>query len=393
MSDERRASPSIQHVDSALKGTPDIEVVTAGEVLSCPGSPVEMAVFERGLDKALDHVLYQEQEELGQVLDRLDAMLPCLVEVLPRRELARISFLGGLGLAFRGEDEAAREGFRRALVVCPELEWDGRFPPKAKEVFQQAVLDALRSGSVPLSIERGVADHADLWIDGLAVAPGGSTSLAEGRHLVQWRVHDGGTSTRALVLGEGDGITVLGRTDVARAVVTGEGTAVAWERAESALAAVAASAGVDTVYLAHLGSDDLLHRFSPETGEWTITDAGLVHDRLQCRRLQEAGTASLIAGGALAALGLVVGIVGFTEASGLDDEADDFGSAEVYQRSAESYSSARSAAIFGFAIAGIGGGAVTVGIPLSAAGAKLRRDVRSARPYRGSPSVEAPDGE
>ena len=112
--------PSVRHLGTELGAIATVEILGA-EVVACPGAPVGLGAFADGMDRALDHVLYVRVDEARIELERLAGLLPCLTETLPREDLSRIWYLEGVLLGFVSEGDAARESFRRALVVSPEL--------------------------------------------------------------------------------------------------------------------------------------------------------------------------------------------------------------------------------------------------------------------------------
>jgi len=369
--DVRPAVPSIQHVSVAVEGLAEVELLGSGDLMSCPGTTLDVESFRRDLDRALQYILYVEVEEAALVLDRLDALIPCITEVLPREDLARISFLHGVGLAYVGEFDEARERFRRALIVYPNLTWDPRFSPALEEVFTEAVHAALRSASVPLQVEARVGEVATLWIDGLEVpAGGGPQTLAEGLHLLQWQLSSGAFVTRAMVIDAADRLALVSREDIARAVLTGQGSELVLEMAAEALRQMAAGAGEGAVFLADLQSIDLLHRFEPASGTWALTDPGAVELRLRQRRLATAGGVTLVAGGITLAVGAVMGIAGYGAANGLLDDVTEIETTAEADNKARQYQQNRNAAYVGYVLVGVGGAAVAAGVPLTIAGTR-----------------------
>lgn len=368
---DRRVSPSVRHVDTALAEVPDVGIAGIGDVRTCPGSPVSLAEFRATLTEAEGHVLYGRRGEAELTLERLDALLACLHEVLPRQELAWISFLEGLGHAFMGEEAEARESFRQALVVAPALEWDSRFPPESKAIFDEAIRDALRTPTVPLEVEPRLGALAELWIDGEPFPTGGGIShLAAGRHLLQWRDGDGGFGTRVMGVEEGDRLTVSSRLDVSAAVISGRGSEASRGQAIRTLQTLAEEAANTPLYLVELGEVDLLHRFDPATGRWEHTDSGAVARRVIHQRTRRIGQVSIVTGGVVAAIGAVVGTIGYVNAKNLYDNAYQVGSQQQYSQDASQYQRDRTQSQVGFLMTGIGGTAIAIGIPLAATGSR-----------------------
>ncbi len=373
-SGERRGSPAIRHVSTAMTAIPVLDLLTDGEQIACPGSPIPVETLTTELAEAERLVVYVKVDEATALLDRLEGLLPCVAGTLPREELARIWFLQGVGRAYAGQEEAAREDFRRALVVSPALAWDERFPPGPQTLFREAVDRARMAPSAALSVEPRVGESATLWLDGMALpAGGGELTVAEGRHLFQWQLADGGFTTTVVEVGAGDALRIMSRGDVAAAALDGSGCPEARERAVSVLREAAATAGVETVYLAHLGEVDLLHRFEPGTGEWSVADEGSVALRTRARQYRTAGQGLLFPGLVLLAAGTAMGISGYVITGDLAEEAPGIHNQEEYDQKETRYLNARTQAYVGYALAGVGAAAVAIGIPLTATGRRLDR--------------------
>jgi len=358
------AVPRIRHVDSLVASLPDVEIVGTAEAQTCPGAPMSATTFVEEIDEAMQQVLYVQVEEATRSLDRLEALLPCLSGVLPRSEIGRISYLKGIVLAYAERPDEAREAFRRALVVSPELDWDPAFPPEPEQLFVQAIQDALRTPGAPLVVEPGLARFAELWVDSEPFASGGGTiSLAEGRHVLQWRMAGGGFHTRVIAVEGGQQVTAFGRADVAAAALGGPSSEVVRQRAAEALGALVTSGEAADIYLAELGAVDLLHRFDHVTATWDLTDHGALTQRLKQRRRTEVGRGLLLAGGITSAVGAAVGLSGYAVAQQLYNGREDLMSAEEFDETSVEYGNARAQAAVGLAIAGIGSGVMLASIP------------------------------
>jgi hypothetical protein len=375
-SGERRGSPAVRHVGTALTTVPTLDLLTDGEQIACPGSPIPTETLTSELAEAERLVVYVRVDEATVLLDRLEGLLPCVAGTLPREELARIWFLQGVGRAYAGQDDAAREDFQRALVVAPALAWDERFPPGPQALFREAVDRARMAPSAALSVEPRVGESATLWLDGMELpAGGGQLTVAQGRHLFQWQLADGGFTTRVVEVGAGDTLQVLGRGDLASSALDGSGSPEARTRAGGALREAAAAAGVETVYLAHLGEVDLLHRYDPASEEWTVADDGSVALRTRARNYSAAGQSLLFPGLVLLAAGTVMGISGHAITRELVDEAAEIHNQEEYLQKETRYRNARTGAYVGYTLAAVGAAAVGVGIPLTAEARRLSRSL------------------
>ena len=371
LSNERRVSPSVRHAGTALAPLADVTVVGSDEILTCHGSPVTLDPFREGLDRALTDIVSLELEEAQQTLARLDALLPCLNGVLPRDEIARISFLEGVGLAYFDQTDEARQSFRRALVVAPALQWDERFPPKARAVFNEAVYEAQHSPTAAIVVEPLVGTTASVWLDGdLYPTGGGSATLVQGRHLIQWQVEGGGFGTVVVSVAEGDELSVISRDDIVSSAVSGRGSHSVRVEAVAALQRLAAETSREAIYLAELGDVDLLNRFDPAGGTWEVSDQGMVLRRVRGKRMTVAGQVSLIAGGVLAATGMAIGISGYLRGNGLQEEEGSVQGAAEWEDLEQQYQGARQQAGVGFVLLGAGSAGMAIGVPLLVRGTR-----------------------
>ncbi len=358
---DAKVVPTPRHVETLLGEVPQVEIV-GGTVVGCPGSPLAVETFTSGLEEALEHLHYVRVEEANAQLQRLDALLPCLGGVLPRVELARIFFLQGVGLAYLGDDSGARERFRRALVVSPALEWDESFPPSPRVLFEEAFQEALRTPAATLVIEPQLGAAVDLWIDGAAMPEaGGTMTLGQGRHLVQWRESADAYGARMLELEAEASITVLGRADLAAAVLGGAGSELVKERAAGALAPLAAEAG-EQVYLAELGPAPLLHSYSFADQGWSISDQGTAARLAANRRRLRNGRLVTYGGAGVAVLGAGLSVVGYTQATRLANEASDITNSTLYNEKYGQYVSYKLMAYMGYGVTGLGAAVAGSGI-------------------------------
>ncbi len=363
-----RGAPAVRHAAAVVAEIPAFEL-TGAEARACPGSPVDLDAFRATLDEAFSHVQYVRVDAALSTLERLDGLLPCLDQVLPRDELARIAFLEGVALAYADRPDDARESFRRALVVAPELPWEPRFPPATEALFREAASLALASESAPLWVSPLALTGATLWIDGAGFPTGGETALAVGDHLVQWRLADGSFSTRAVRVIAGQAMATRSRADTLDAVVRGQGPAAELTRAAAALTALAQGEGVDEIFLAELGEVDRIHRFDAAAGRWELADEATVARRLQDHRRGRAGRRAALAAGAAAATGGILAGTGYARAQPLLLDAETHQSQEEYDNAERRYQAARTQTILGWSLLGAGGAALAVGIALNSRGA------------------------
>lgn len=365
----RLLSPSVRHVDTVLSEVPEIAVDGAEDAGTCSTGPVKTATIEAELEVALAHVLYVRVEEAAAGLERLEAMLPCVGEPIAGETVARISFLQGVALAYVERDDEAREAFRQALVVYPQLDWESRFPPGPELVFRDAIQAALRSEKARISVAPAVRESAEVWIDGVVIEVGaGDAFVTAGRHMLQWRTGSGAFVTRVLIVGDGSEVTVYGRGDVAEAAIRGHGCRPCRSAAAAALVQEAGLAGVEQVHLAELGGVDMLHTFTVDGESWAQTDEGVVARRVRDHRMRNVGKVTLVAGSALVLTGTILGIAGHARATQLADGALDIETQAQFDEDSSQYANSRVQSTLGFTLAGAGGAAVLVGIPLTTSG-------------------------
>lgn len=363
-----RGAPRVRHVSTVLSHVPVFEV-TGGEERTCHGSPVTLAAFRETQEEAFTHVQYVRVDAAKATLEQLEGLIPCLAEVLPRDELARIAFLDGVAWAYDGHDDDARESFRRALLVAPELSWEPRFPPDPESLFREAAMEALRSPTTELHVSPVALGGATLWVDGVAYpSAGGDTTLAVGEHLVQWQLEDGTFATRVLAVSGDQPLRVRSKGDVAVTILRGADSAASMELATASLIRAAEDAGVGEVYLAELGEVDRIHRFVVAEERWELADEGTVARRLRDHRTRRSGRIALLAGGLTASAGLLLGGLGHARAQQLLAEAPSHQSTEEFQNASKRYANNRTQAVIGFGLAGLGGAAATAGLVITTRG-------------------------
>ncbi len=368
------ASPAPLRVEEALDDIDELTIVGDVESTACHRAPVGIDAFVAGLDAALEHVLYVQADEARATLRELRRELPCLEEVLPREQLARIAYLEGVALGYDGDLEGAREQFRRALVVDPALQWDPSFPPSLAAVFQDAVQDALQTyaSSILVQVETTPEERGALAIDGATLGDVARVaSLAAGTHLLQWQTHDGAIETRVVTLEWTGRMGVVTRGAAWRAAGSGSGGDGAQEVAREALCRLGRVRGVDTVYLVELGAVDLVHRFDVERGVWVRAEQGEVLRQQQARRATVvAGIATLVGSAAMVGIGLGQGLTDRARMEDLGRQIDSTTDAALATELAVDQEAARWRFAAGVIMAGVGGGGLAVGVPILVTGVR-----------------------
>ena len=353
-------TPDAHHVSWLLEQVPPLELVGA-DLESCQGEPVPPQQIQQGEERALVQMLWGRYDDAEAQLDALDAALPCLDALLERELLAQVYYLQGVARAWRGEADAAREQYRRAVLLHPALEWDERFSPEAELLYLESFREALRTPTAALNVEPGLGTEVQAWLDGAPLPEaGGTLALGEGRHLLQWRQGEGPVQSRMLLVEGQASASMMGHADLAQAVLNGTGSGAVRARAETLLGSLEAPAD-DRVYLAALDEFPLLHSYSTDTGSWAITDRGtalqrtLERERERGRRQLVIGTTGLTATGT----GLALGTIGYVTASRLHREADQIGTVETYNTKRTQYTNATLMTYTGYGAVGTGAALLT----------------------------------
>ena len=317
--------------------------------------PVTSEAFTNMVRQGTRSLAWLEFDRVGVTLAMASGSLPCLSGVAERPALSRYHLLRGVSAYYSQGSKAARDEFRRGLLVSPFLQWDSDHPPDAEPAFREAVSDALRTGRGMLAISPGVVTEGNLWINGEAVDPRTRTrDLFAGLHLLQW-----GTSDRFVTLHTpveaGQGIGLAHRTDLLLALVTREADRLTELWIADRLDTEARQGGFDEVVVAAPTAELVLfHRYEPGQGSWQEARAEALRAQIERgRRLRTQGLAIGLGGVAVTLLGMGMTWAGLV--NGLD-------------RPAEALS-----ATVGLVLVGVGGTGVLIGIPLLARGTKMAR--------------------
>ena len=93
-----------------------------------------------------------------------------------------------------GDDDLARADFRRAFVIDPDLPWNKRHTPKAKDDFERARMEMADAYTVSLYVADDGPSGSGVFIDGVQLRPGVATRVVPGTHLIHWGGADDGDS-------------------------------------------------------------------------------------------------------------------------------------------------------------------------------------------------------
>ncbi len=260
------------------------------------------AAFDGLVGDSAGSLAYLEFDEATATLDEAGAALPCLRDPVDPRTLSRYHLLRGVSAFYAEGPDAARDEFRRGLLVSPFLQWNPDYPPDAAEAFRAAVGDALRTDRGMMMLSPGVFGTGTLWIDGVEVDERLRTrDLFTGAHLLQWRPDDGDGWLTFEGRIDSDATSALAhRDDLLNALVRRRGEPLHLEWLDGRLA----TTEHEEVLVAD--ADDrlvLFHRFTPDTAAWV--DADVTEQELlmaRGRRLRGAGIAVGVGGAAVGLL-------------------------------------------------------------------------------------------
>ena len=359
-------------IDDVLPGPSNAVLLGDALVVSCEGegvSPAELTTLNRD---ALDQLAMMEYLDAATSLQRADTMMPCLSGAPRPMDLAAYHMLRGI-VAFEtdGPEEASAR-FEEGLLVSPFLQWDERFPPSVKPSFDAAVKTAIAAERGFLSVSSRILGGGALWLDGLAVDPRTrTTTVYEGRHLVQWSEAGGAVQSWMVEVRGGDSLVLVHRADAGRALLTGAaGPLLSRFGRDRVLAPV--ERGPGALMVAEEGAVVLFHRFDATAGAWIRADVDAIEDfRADGRRLRNAGVALAIGGGVMAIVGVVDLLVGGSRLATIDKDVrgaditqpevgDDVGPIEVFNNQRGARASAANQVRFGLTF-GIVGSALSLG--------------------------------
>jgi hypothetical protein len=317
--------------------------------------PVSAEAFTNLVREGGGSLAYLEFDRVQQTLDLARRSLPCLSGVAERPSLSRYHLLRGVSAFYSQGRKAARDEFRRGLLVSPFLQWDDHLPPDAEEVFVDAVSDALRTGRGMLSISPGVVTEGTLWIDGEPVDPRTRTrDLFEGLHLLQWSTSDR-FSTLQIPVEAGQGLGLAHRSDLLLALTSRDADRLTEGWIADRLDLEARGGGfIEVVVAAPDAEHVLFHRYEPRNRTWDEARASELRMQIERGRLmRDQGLVIGLGGVAVTLLGM-----GMTWA----------GLVNGLQRPAEALS-----ATVGLVLVGVGGTGLLIGVPVFARGSAMAR--------------------
>ena len=335
----------------------------------CPEDVGDISLSElvKNAGAAIDVV---EPRRATELLSPLIDNLACIAAPVTAQELSRAAFLLGYARFASGDREGAGEAFKAAAIFDPEIAWDVTYPPEPQQVFNSAVLDALRAEKANLWPAFGAAEAMDLQLDGGDVPADGT--LQPGLHQITTRTADGQPLRMAVEFPAGGTIRLVPLREQIDGFLAGkEGTS----EIGGVLVAILARSGDAEAYIIE-PAFGRIYRFHRETEEVReIPGAGSQAtevaettttqpvEKVKVKRgKSNPGPVVVIAGAVTAVVGAIVGGAQQSQATDIWDQvsADN----NLYDELNGDYEAARTGRNVGIAVAGVGGVMVAVGIPI-----------------------------
>lgn len=295
------------------------------------------------------------------VLSAVEDKLACFAPPVDGPSLARASFLRGFAHFQAGDQTAASEAFTQAAAYDPTIDWDDTYAPDGQQVFNHAVLEALRVDEVELRVAGDVSvDKVE--VDGADVAPG--AFVRPGRHHLRVPTPGGGLATLAVDVAPGQPFELVPTAEIIRRWF---GSAAENHEAVAVLTAPLEAAGANELYVVDPVSERII-LVRPSGGQ--VLEVGATLARRGLRGASGPGSAGrpspgvvmAIAGGVAAGAGLIAGLAERGNAMAILDDAVALPDQRDELR--EEYSRAGDRMTVGFVIAGTGAAVLAVGIPL-----------------------------
>ncbi|MCP4867761.1 MAG: hypothetical protein GY898_03480 [Proteobacteria bacterium] len=193
--------PTLVLADDVLAG-PSRMLVGGAELERCGGAPVTLDVAAK-LDEASERVLSFELAKAEESLAVVETLLPCQESPVPKRDLARLSFLAGAARFDQDDVVGAATAMRNSVAADPTFEGERGFPRDHMDLLSQVREEA--AGEKPARLwVWGAAGMAEVYIDGELLAHPGQDGavLTPGRHLLQVSTQHGLTGMWIDVLSE-----------------------------------------------------------------------------------------------------------------------------------------------------------------------------------------------
>ncbi len=361
-----------------------------GEAALCPESVGDVDLVGR-IAEAEDALDLLEYSRATNALAPLTDALACVSHPVDPGQLSRAAMLLGYARFLAGDREGAEDAFAMAAVFDPDVNWDETYPPDAQQVFNSAVLNALRAQNALIWPAFGAAEEAkDILVDGNPVSDDGS--LRPGLHQVTIKTRSDGQLNLAVRFVAGETVHLGPTRELLESFLadSDEGSS-----AGDALVAALAATGDAEAYIVD-PAFGRIYRFTAGNREvreipGTTADGGSKPGGEQTERGTRVsrpgggdtepvarkkdkkgnpGPVLVIAGGVTGAIGLAVGLSQRAEVLRVIDEYVATDKERRREELSAQYYQAAKGARAGYVIAAVGGVTAAVGIPVWIASGK-----------------------
>lgn len=348
-------------VGDALFGGARLWPLATGVFRCEDATPIKLETAMARAERALEEVEFARAVE---ALAPVDMRLACVEGALDSATLGHAALLLGHVRHLTGDVDGARRAFAQAAVFDPDVVWDGNFSPAAQPIFNEAVLESLRTRDAHVRGSDGSWTLPDVELDGGPVPRYGA--IRPGRHQLALRTGDGGWVRIALDLGEGQTLRLAPVGDLAGDL----GDVAVTETLAAAIADALEERGAREAWLVDLESDRV-HRYRTSEGALSEVKVGRsTHGPRPIRPPRGdppvggrpvAGPAMVIGGAVTTAAGLVIGLDHRRQAMEIYDNVDLHN--DQFERYDAEYKQTTQRMTAGYVIAAIGGAILVAGVP------------------------------
>jgi hypothetical protein len=182
--------------------------------------------------------------------------LPCVATEVSRQTLTDLYFFLGLAEFEEGNAKKAKRAFASVLAIDVNRPWDNDYPPDPQALFNEARTDLVAATAPTVAVDLRGGQVTDFRVDGevLDVGTAHALQLHRGKHLIQYTGADGISISNLVNVGRGGG-DFVSREALRNAVLNLAWKPVTARAAESVLAEMGRSRGVDEVYVVLLADD------------------------------------------------------------------------------------------------------------------------------------------
>jgi len=338
---------------------------------SCTAEPTSTTDITAALASAEEMITGLEYEAARAELDLLAGTLCRCTEPLPPEVMHRIPYLRGIAQYYDGDQGGARDAFRQAGEMAPNLEWDTSYSPEPQQLFLLGVGDAVQSAPSRLLFpqegrpERVYIDGQEVGLDAAEMAVRGA------RHVVQYGPADGPLTGVLLSIDTPGDLPLLGPDSFRGALLETPETNLG-AHAFATVRQAAAEQGFSEVMV--LNDPKWNHSWWASTSdrEWTQTTLTAGVTLQKARRHRTAGGVLIGTGGALVAGGAVLAAAEFTAMSEMRPDMETHTSA--YDFNIDEYNDRQRWAGLGIGLAAVGAAAMTTGILLLSKGRAIQAE-------------------